>query len=455
MTTSDKAPASSTPLFRLEVTGSHSQQWLGAIRLAQPMSAWLIVGVAFIVACSLIAYITLGSITKKARVTGIIVPRGGSISITAPNAGTLVRSLVREGGTVTKGQALFELSTERQGDQGEITALVGQQLLARQQSLGSELRMRVNQINEKKQAINSRLNNLSNEAAQLDQEIGLGQRRQAMAQESLSRYQTLQAGGYVSGAQTQQKQEDLIDLATRLSVLQRNKLQLQANKLALQSEYADLNNSLANDQAQLQRALASLQQEIAENGSRKTSLIIASQAGAITTISYQTGQSVSAGQALATLIPSTSTEPGQAPFDYATQDGATPLEVHLYAPSRTAGFVANGQAVLIRYQAYPYQKFGLQRGTVTDVSKTPFAPNELPPSLASTILSNAQQSVLGFNSNEALYRIKVKLNKQTITTYGQAQALKPGMTLEADVLQDNRKIWEWILEPLLAITHAS
>jgi membrane fusion protein len=29
--------------------------------------------------------------------------------------------------------------------------------------------------------------------------------------------------------------------------------------------------------------------------------------------------------------------------------------------------------------------------------------------------------------------------------------LKPGMTLEADVVQDSRKIWEWVLEPVLAV----
>jgi membrane fusion protein len=38
----------------------------------------------------------------------------------------------------------------------------------------------------------------------------------------------------------------------------------------------------------------------------------------------------------------------------------------------------------------------------------------------STILSNAQQNILGFNSNEALYRIKVQLKQQTINAYGQA-----------------------------------
>jgi membrane fusion protein len=212
---------------------------------------------------------------------------------------------------------------------------------------------------------------------------------------------------------------------------------------------------LASDQAQLQSSVASLQQEIAENHNRKASLITASQAGTITTLAVQTGQMMNAGQVVATLIPNSSVSTTQivqtGQTKQTSNNNTNPqLEAYLYAPSRTAGFVAKGQTVLIRYQAYPYQKFGLQRGTVIDVSKTPFAPNELPVSLASTILSNAQQNILGFNSNEALYRIKVKLDKQSIDAYGQAQTLKPGMTLEADVLQDNRKIWEWILEPVLA-----
>ena len=67
---------------------------MGAIRLAQPISSWLIAGVALVIAAALIAYITLGSITKKARVTGITVPVGGNLSIAAPNAGILLTSHV-------------------------------------------------------------------------------------------------------------------------------------------------------------------------------------------------------------------------------------------------------------------------------------------------------------------------------------------------------------------------
>ncbi|AIY39624.1 HlyD family secretion protein [Collimonas arenae] len=431
-------------LFRPQVLTAYSSQWVGSIRLAQPLSAWAITFMALVVGATLVAYASFGSITKKARVAGITVPTCGSLTINAPNVGVLIHTHVTEGQRVVAGQTLFELSTERQGNQGEITALISQQLAARQQSLETEQRLRATQYLEKKQAIIQHLNNLAAEAGQLEQEIALAQRRHDLGQSSLSKYEALQASGYVSPAQTQQKQEDLIDLAARVSSLNRNKLQLQANRQSLQADLAVLANNLATDNAQLQGNEASLQQEMAENHSRKGSLIVAAQAGIVTTITYQPGQAVSAGQVLATMIPASGTD---------TATACNSLEVHLYTPSRNAGFVIPGQQVLIRFSAYPYQKFGLQQGRVIDVSKTPFAPNELPPNLASTILSNAQQTIQGFNSNEALYRIKVRLDKQSIEAYGQAQYLKPGMTLEADVMQDRRKIWEWIVEPILAVTH--
>lgn len=113
--------SNSSPLFRPEVTAALGSQWMGSIRLAQPLSATLIAIVALIIAAVLIAYITFGSITKKARVTGITVPVGGQLSVAAPNAGILLTTHVKEGEQVKAGQILFTLSTERQNSQGEIT----------------------------------------------------------------------------------------------------------------------------------------------------------------------------------------------------------------------------------------------------------------------------------------------------------------------------------------------
>ncbi|MFZ6767535.1 HlyD family secretion protein [Undibacterium sp. Di26W] len=441
--------SNSSPLFRPEVTAALGSQWMGSIRLAQPASASLIAIVAMLIAAALVAYITFGSITKKARVTGITVPVGGQLSVAAPNAGILLNTHVKEGELVKAGQVLFTISTERQNSQGEITALVAQQLATRADSLAAEQRLRQTQYQEKKLALSQRLANQEQEYSQLEQELTLSLRRQQLAQQSVSKFETLQGNGYVSAAQTQQKQEDLIDISTRLSTLQRNKTQLQANKIALQDELNTLANTLATDLTQIDRAKASLKQEVAENANRQSSQITAPQAGTVTALTNQNGQAINAGQVLASLIPSDAKE--RADKSKAGQTAGL-LEVHLYVPSRTAGFIQPGQQVLIRYAAFPYQKFGLHTATVTDVSRTPFAPSELPPHLASTILSNAQQAINGFNSNEALYRVRVRLDEQSIQAYGQAQAIKPGMTLEADVLQDSRKIWEWVLEPVLAMT---
>jgi membrane fusion protein len=105
--------------------------------------------------------------------------------------------------------------------------------------------------------------------------------------------------------------------------------------------------------------------------------------------------------------------------------------------------VRPGQTVYLRYAAYPYQKFGLHRGHITAVSVTPFAPSELPSNLASQLIAQA-------GSNEALYRINVQLDEQDIKAYGETLPLKAGLTLDADVLQERRKVWEWVLEPVLA-----
>lgn len=96
--------------------------------------------------------------------------------------------------------------------------------------------------------------------------------------------------------------------------------------------------------------------------------------------------------------------------------------------------------VMLRYQAYPYQKFGQHRGRVRDVSSTAMRPEELP------------LLITGASSSEPLYRIRVSLDQQTVQAYGMAQPLKSGMALDASILLERRKLYEWVLEPLYSIT---
>ena len=127
---------------------------------------------------------------------------------------------------------------------------------------------------------------------------------------------------------------------------------------------------------------------------------------------------------------------------------ALELEAHLYGPSRAVGFVKPGQRVTLRYQAYPYQRYGHYEGTVKSVSRTALSPGDLPPQLAGLSTLGAAAGA----SSEPVYRITVELARQTVTAQGEALPLQAGMTLEADIALERRRLYEWVLDPLYAVT---
>ena len=116
----------------------------------------------------------------------------------------------------------------------------------------------------------------------------------------------------------------------------------------------------------------------------------------------------------------------------------------LYVSSRAIGFVKEGDQVLLRYQAYPYQKFGHAKAQVLSVAKTALASQDL-----QTIGIISPQEQL---NNEPVYLVRAKLDKQVVKAYGKDMPLQVGMTLEGDIMHENRKLYEWVLEPLFSIT---
>ena len=93
-----------------------------------------------------------------------------------------------------------------------------------------------------------------------------------------------------------------------------------------------------------------------------------------------------------------------------------------------------GRLTLLRYQAYPYQKFGHYQGKVQRVSRSALSSGEL-----GSLIGNAE-------AGEPYYRVVVILDKQTVRAFGKDEILKPGLLLEADILGERRKLWEWVLE---------
>jgi len=268
----------------------------------------------------------------------------------------------------------------------------------------------------------------------------LAKRRVELAQKTAARFEQMAVQGFVSDIQAQSKQEELIDLQSRLENTLRNGVVLAREQNSAQADLVHLQKQLAIDLLQLDRNLASLDQETAEIKSRKSSSVLAPQAGQVSTVHLSLGAMAQAGQTIASLVPH-ATSPDHSD---ASNPSAHTLVAALFAPTRTAGFIQPGQKVWLRLAAYPYQKFGLAKGRVLKVSGTPIAPQDLPHGQGTALMASTQ-------SNEPLYRVQVELTSQHVMAFGEARPLRPGMTLEADVIHDLRGIWEWVFEPILAI----
>lgn len=423
------------PLFRAEVLQARQAQWLGSIRIGRPLSFSVATGGALAMAAALVAFACWGEVTRKATVHGVLLPVGGLLNVAAPQAGTIAEMLVREGDEVQAGQPLLRIKAERITAQGDAALLTAQALAARRTSLEAERRLTEQNLRQRQEALQLRLQNLQAEQRQALSELDTHRLRLQLAQKSVERQEQLAGAGFVAAAQVQQKQEELLDLQLRQRNAERN---LQALQRDLQSARADLqalDTQAQTTLAQLDRSLASLGQEATEADSRNGLTLVAPQAARISALTLGAGQTVQAGQTLISLVPMATDGLHGNPAE---------LQAQLFAPSRTAGFVREGQNVWIRYAAFPYQKFGMAKGEVLAVSRSPIAPQDLPAGQGQALVAAAQ-------ANEPMYRIAVRLPAQRVNTYGKQTPLAAGMSLDADVQQDSRRVWEWLLEPALAV----
>ena len=415
-------------LFRLEAVEARRSQWMGTVLLTPRRSHRWFTLFALVSIAALAALLALGEFTRKARVNGWLVPQQGLVRVVAQAGGVVGEIKVKEGSVVKRGDPLMVLSSERQSSVvGGTEAEVARLLASRRSSFEDEIAQQSRQLAQQRTGLSRRLKAIRAEIIQFDQEIAVQVARAKLARGSAQRMRELGEQGFASRMQVQQQEENELDQNGRVQALQRTRAERERELVTLQAEYDDLPFRAQSQVATLGRGVAEMAQELAQSEARRQIVVEAPQDGTVTAIQADLGSAAAANAPLLTIVPA----------------GAK-LEAHLFTPSRSIGFVQPGQAVTLRYQAYPYQKFGHASGRVKSVSKSTLLPGELSPQI--TALAGAA------GRDEPIYRVVVELERQSITAYGQEQALQPGMQLESDILMERRKLYEWVLEPLYTVT---
>lgn len=422
-------------LFRTESVEHQSRSWLGGIQLVRPVPLALLTG---LVACTAMAtglFLFQGEYTRKAHVLGVIVPDRGLLRLPSPAVGTVVERRVSEGDPVRAGDVLFVVSVDKSTLKGDAQSAVQGSLDARQRSL-QEARAQ-SQALEREQvaALTRQIEDMRRELLQMDGEAELQQQRLALALKAQARLESLQAENFVSSAHVQTRAEEVLGLRAQAVALARQRTAHQREIAALEALRREKPLQAQSQRGTIDRDLAELTQESAQSDALQRIVVRAPQTGVVTAVLAAPGDSVSPAAALASLLP----------------EGAR-MQAELFAPSSAVGFLRPRQAVQLRYQAFPFQKFGHHPGQVLQVSRTPLQAAELASLPLATGTTSAAPNSSARPPGEPLYRITVELDRQTVQAYGVAQPLVAGMQLEADVLLDRRRLIEWIFEPLLSVS---
>lgn len=411
-------------LFRREALSRAAVAESGSICIAVPIGASLWAIGALGVTAAVSVFIGVGSYTHRQHATGMLVPDAGTIAMAAMVSGHLDRVLVREGQSVHRGDLLAILSSDRISERlGGTASVVGAALDMQAKALRADIdstdRLTVAQIDDfrMQEAM------LTRQLGAVRAEAATASRQVADITALLNRWEPLLAHGYVSTLDIQSQKNQLMSAETQVHALEKQELETAQQLATARDQLAQLPLTSATKIRDLRRQLGQEQQALAQSEADRATVLRAESDGVIGAILASPGQSVAAGQNIIALIPAGSV-----------------MRARLMVPSSAIGFVHPGTSVILSVTAFPYQKFGLQRGTVTAVSRTVLTPAEL-----SQIMGEAP-------GKEPLYRVEVTLPVQHIVVFGKKEALRPGMAVEADLMLERRSLLEWMFEPFLGMS---
>jgi membrane fusion protein len=409
----------SAGLFRKEALDAHRREFLGSIRLQPPSFGWPFAVFALLAIVATLGLLIGGHYTRHERVQGSLVPNSGLLSITPNSSGLVSQVLVHEGARVHAGDPLVEITAEQDSASlGNVHAMIADQLALKQKGLQSELKRQGQLDALQRKGLGSRLAMLRQQMAELEQQVALQRTRTDSAKALYRQWSSLGDGGVVSKLQLLNQHDAALQDELQLKQLTTQHIQLQQQAAELQGQLDQLPSKSLNRRSSTEQQLADVMQSMAENESHRAVLLRAPVDGIVTNLLVHSGQAVAAQQPLMSVLPAKST-----------------LLAELWVPTKAMGFIAPGQRVVMRYDAYPYQKFGQQYGRVLSVSR-------------SAMSADAVSRLLGKAVSNSRYRVQVSLDSESVMAYGHPEALLPGMTLDADVLLDRRRLIEWIIEPL-------
>lgn len=411
-------------LFRDEVIAARSTRLHGEVMLTSSVPAWLTTGFVTLVAAGALTWAALASYARTEPVQGIVASVQPLAKIVAPRAGVVTRVAVRDGDVVAAGAPLAVVHIEEATETGGMTATTSLAAIDAQRRLAQQrLGLEPARVAAERARLQATITGARAQEGELTEQLGLQDGLIASTKKTFDDIKPVVADGYISQVDYESRRQAWLQAeAQRRALLQQRDAAL-ATMNGADAELARLPIDSAANASTLQASIEQLAEGRAQQAAEQGYTVTAPIAGRVTAVQTAPGRFADGHVPLMTIVP-----------EHAT------MRVDLYAPSRSMGFVAVGQPVRLLYDAFPYQRFGSFGGHIARVSRAVITPNEIDAPL---------------QLKEAVYRVEVALDRQTVRVFGTDTPLQPGMTLAANIVLERRTFLDWLLDPLRAVSNRS
>lgn len=410
-------------LFRKEAIEHQGQKLDGEVTIATHLSFnWILALILLIVVVGA-TYLVVGEYHRKEIVSGYLRPTEGLSKVYPLGQGVIDEVFVEEGETVEKGQLLARIRMERILTSGsDMNEAILSELVKQKDILHRNLSNQGALAKVQSEKLVSQINNTEFQLSQAKKQLSLLKERVSLSENRLKDTQALIEKGFASQSDLESVRDTLLAIQQQAEDLEGRVLSQNESLSQLKFEKQQLPFTQQDAESQLRSQLANINQQITQASAQQSYDVRSNRSGRVSGLMVKPGMIAQSTTPLMTILPVEAA-----------------LEAVLLVPSRAFGFVQQGQNTRIRYQAFPYERFGIYHGNIESVSKSILLPNEvnLPVAL-----------------REPVYQVVVELKEQNAKAYGASVPLQAGMLLEADIMVDSRTLFEWLFEPLYTIKGA-
>ncbi|SFC30775.1 HlyD family secretion protein [Pseudoalteromonas denitrificans] len=407
-------------LFRQEVIEKRKYRLSGVVSLVQPPIFKYLALLLLTVVIISIVFLSIGSYTRKETVSGVLQPDTGLLKLSAPQVGIITELLVSEGQVVKKDQPLLRIKSEKHGVKGfELNQSLIKQYEFQINILESQLSKQKLKHTFEMQGLDDDHSDAIKRLAQLELQSDIFSKRVLINKEIVEQVSTLAGTGYISDLDLRKQQDSLLSLNQQVSTIDSERLSIKNQIQQIKSKLSQQPINQAKENDLLETQIAQIRSQLDTTKQQRLSELRAPSDGIVTGLLAKQGKSVNTNQNLLSILPKNSV-----------------MQAVIYVPTSAFGFIDNGQKTRLRYHAFPYQRFGIYEGIISQISANVILPDETDIPGLITVPS---------------YRVVVALQGQDIQAYGRSIPLRSGMKLDADIVIEQRSLIRWLFDPVFSI----